>query len=349
MNFKLPALVLSLLILAQTSYAQRAPYTTIVFEEGGTYTALDGFGNLLLSVDPSPHLGDIAAAPFPNPGDDPAPLLQAAFNRKGDIYVAGGSYDFKESFQGLRVRSFSRISIARDATFTVPRGFSNALFTFQSVQATTLEGGFYTEEGGAGNIEAGIEPAPRRWTLFRFVGGEDAAGCHGNVIRDIRTWFVGKVIHLTATSSTGWNNGNRFSNFSVFAYRVGIEFSKTGLFQRNYFDNLIYQTDPFLRTRTGARRIRGVANTFLNVYFYDAVVGTQPTGGDPQGDIVLATLPVERITGNVAWITEEATGTLIIGGIMTQPVDKFVDNGVNTQIIDELHRPALHPPTPHPH
>lgn len=317
MNFKLPALVMILLILAQTSCARRAPYTTIVYEKGGAYIARDGFGHLLVATPP---------------GADPAPLLQKALNRRGDIYVAGGSYDFKLGFQGLQVRSFSRISIARDATFTVPRRFKHALFTFQSVQATTLEGGFYTERGGLGDIAAGVPPARRDWTLFRIVGGTGGNGTHSNVIRDIRTWYVRTVIDLAVTSDAGWANGNRFSNFSVFAYRVGIDFSPTGAFQRNLFDNLIYQPHPVATADAGTRNIRGRANTFFNVYFYDALRATD------EGTVE------ELITGNIAQITNEAEATLIIGGIMTQHNGKFVDNGVNTQIIDELHVRALHIP-----
>lgn len=337
MNFKLPALVLSLLILAQTGCVRRAAYTTIVYEEDGTYTARDGFGNLLPSVDPPPGngltlppVGDPPPTPFSNPGDDPAPLLQAAFDRQGDIYVAGGSYDFNGSFTGLRVRSFSRITIARDATFIVPRGFSNALFTFESVQATTLEGGFYREEPGPGILLPLGQAARRHWTLFRIVGGEDGDGTGSNVIRDIRTWYVGTVIELATTSPEGWANGNRFSNFSVFAYRVGIDFSPTGFFQRNLFDNLIYQPHPVATAETGARNIRGLANTFFNVYFYDALRLLE------DGTVE------EPITGNIAEITSEAEATLIIGGIMTQHAGKFVDNGVDTQIIDELHRQVVH-------
>lgn len=290
----------------------RPTYKTIVYQENGTYFARDNRGNLLQSLNPPDEIDSIVAFPFPNPGNDPAILIQAALNRGGEIYIDSGTYLFDNDFNGLRVSNFSRINIAKDAIFQVPSGYDGAVFIFDRVQGVCLDGGFYTEVGGA-------EEAARNWTLLRLLGDEDANGCFSNSVQNIRCWYVGVVIRLRGSTDEGWVNNNRFSNFSVYGYRVGILFSTIGSFNRNLFENLLFQPHPQRRARTGARRISGKANIFLNVCFYDA----------------LALDGSEQILQNVTNISPEACSTLIIGGIMSRPIDKFVDNGLHTQLMDE--------------
>lgn len=298
----------------------KMPYRVIVYEQDNNYFAEDSFGNLL------PFMNSDGTEPLINPNINPAPVLQAALNRQGDIYVADGSYSFNLDFQGLNIRDFSRITVAKDARFILPRGYSGEVFIFDSVQDTILDGGFYTEQGGLGDPDTGEGSAERNWTLLHFIGGSggnpDLTGTFANTIQNIRAWYVGTVIRLSGKIVNGiWGfvNGNKFSNFSVFVYRVGIQFSETGFFNRNIFENLLFQPQSTLTSETGAAQISGLANTFLNVYFIDAL-----TNGN------------EQVIGNIAELTSNAESTLIIGGVFAFPSDKFIDEGVNTQIIDEL-------------
>lgn len=220
-------------------------YTSIVYWNGSSFVAQDRFGNLLQSLSPvADPTSTITASAFPNPGPDPGVLIQAALNRGGDVYVAGGRYELASQFEKFELKNFTRVTFAKDAQIVVQNGFSGTVFELRGVQGSILEGGYFTE--------------------------------------------------ISASSSVGWVSSNHFSDFSVYAYRVGIRFSAFGHFNRNHFESITFQPHPIQTAETGIDDIRGNANLLENASFYDAIVNG-----------------VERITGLVASIYEDALSTLI--------------------------------------
>ncbi len=241
--------------------------------------------------------------------DTPDSVIKTALGRGGEIYIEGGIYDLSKNFAGFDLKTGTDLKLAQDAHIIIPSGYSGYVFRFNSgIAHCVLEGGSINE----------ANPVKRSWIGIMMQGGP--AGVYFNLIQNIRITNPYIVIDFNATAGQ-WINANTFVNINGNSFVRGIEFDFAGKrtpyvdgFDGNTFRDSQFQSGPM--TTYGVKDIRHDRNAFYNVQIWDL----------PQGSIS-------------STIDSTAENTIIIGGLMTHV--GFVDNGINTIILDSWHNSLL--------
>src|SRR3989442_8356848 len=237
--------------------------------------------------------------------DTPDTVIKTALTRGGEIYIAGGEYYLSKDFSGFDLKSLTHLKLAENSDIVVPSGYTGYVFRFSSgIGQSVIEGGQIFE----------AKPVKRNWIGIMMQGGP--YGVYFNLIENMV--ITNPYIVIDFNAATGqWINANTFVNIKGWSFVRGLEFDFKGKhtdyvdgFDGNTFRDSTFQSGPM--TTYGAKDIKHQNNAFYNVQFWD--------------------LPTGAISSS---IDASAKNTIIIGGIMTHK--DFVDNGINTTVLDAWH------------
>jgi hypothetical protein len=236
----------------------------------------------------------------------------------GDIYVRAALYELSDTFGGLQIRSFTRLTLDPTAFIEVPSGYGGAVFILASNN---------TAEVSQAEISSGVlrekQPAQHNWTAFLLQAAADqqTAGILFNKIRDTIVYepAIGMALHVTGNH--GFINANTFDFLRVWGAAVAIDFSVIAGYQLgeedfgilyNAFLNLQFQTEA-ARYQAGIQNVTGVGNAFTDTSVWDTPHDPAMTIG-PTADrtlIVGGTLGGEHaVNPNV--ITDQGRNTKIV-------------------------------------
>jgi hypothetical protein len=256
--------------------------------------------------------------------NDPGPPGPTDGTGPGHIYICDGIYKLGPSFQGFNIKSYTRLTLGPQALLRVPDlpdGYSGYVFKLEAnggkpVSHCTLEGGVIFEAHDD-NV-----PPKRKWTAILLKGLD--SGVFFNRFVSMTIFNADTGIRIVAHSqpdgkSSGWVNGNSFQFLKMSQHRIFVDFLMVGSHKdsnaginRNSFMDLECQSINGIRrepnrftTAYGIRNIRDIGNTFIDVNIWDF---PDFSPSPPQ-------IPLDA---RIANITEDATGTLIIGGVMTR-------------------------------
>jgi hypothetical protein len=246
----------------------------------------------------------------------------------GHIHIQDGNYYLSPTFDGFDLYSYTRLDLDPQACIIVPNGYGspilngtnyvfrlkNSAGTFDSTTSNCLVDGGIIKEAGH---------APQRfWTAIELQASTD--GVFLNKFMNTSIYDANIGIKFFINGPKGWINANSFQFLKMIRNRLFIEFnmdsnipykgeSINGI-HRNHFENIdcqaaISANDGF-DTLQGVKDIKHNGNTFIDVKIWDLRIGT--------------------VNSNIA---QEAEGTIILAGVMTQP--RFEDKGKGTKILDQ--------------
>jgi hypothetical protein len=274
--------------------------------------------------------------------DDSGPPGPTEVTGPGHIYIRDGIYKLRPSFQGFNVKSYTHITLGPQALIRIPdlpNGFSGNVFKFEAVDGIpvshcTLDGGIISE---AHNDNV---PPKRQWTAILLKGTDSGVFFNRFINTTIFNADTGVRLetHNQPDGKGGWVNGNSFQFLKMSQHRIFVDFLMVGPFaggntgiNRNNFMNLECQSINGLRrepdrftTAYGIKDIRDVGNSFIDVNIWDF---PDFSPSPPQ-------IPLDA---RIANITAAATGTKILGGVMTRrdfvnSNRNFVDLGKDTRV-----------------
>jgi hypothetical protein len=298
------------------------PYNYIVYHDSAGYHAEHSDGTPL------------PGTPQPTPDS----VIQIALDQlflggpsqkgPGHIYIQTAdpaAYDLSPDFTGFNVSSFTRITMDPTTVLRVPSSYEGPVFRLRSddhvgIEEVIIDGGDLRQQSGSQKfIGILLESAGTVITSPT----NPTPGVFFNRITNtvIRGAAIG--IKLSITGPGGWINGNAFQSAKMFGCGVFIDFDIPDNFyphpipgngaegrlgiHYNHFDDVQCQSDASVSV--GIRNIRHIGNMFVDVKIWDV-----PT------------------TALSATIHQDATNTIILGGILT---NRFQDNGQFTKIFDQ--------------
>lgn len=241
-------------------------------------------------------------------GPDAAAVLNQTFGPGHAVLVKSGEYDITAP---LEITKEMLLEFEPNALLWVPSGYDQYVIGLgDAVADSVIRGGFVRESGEKERLWDGIR-------LHEHAGGPGLSGVAANSIEDMKIWDCRAGIRLLVAHPDGWINGNVFRDIRMYRPDVAIDFDvplpppldSSATINRNLFENIVVQCG--YNTTVGVSAIRHRANVFVDTKIWDI---------DKNPDASTAT------------IHPAATGTMILGGIMTK--QNFVDDGQETQIID---------------
>jgi hypothetical protein len=213
------------------------------------------------------------------------PVLQQALDQNflqdptsgygaGDIYVRSALYEFSDAFNGLELRSFTRLTFDPTAILEVPSNYGGAVFVLASNNTAEVS---QAEVGGG--IVREKQPAQHRWTAFllQATADQQTAGILFNKIRDTIVYEPATGVALHVTGSHGFINANTFEFLRVWGAAVAVDFSVVPGYQLgeedfgilyNSFSRLQFQTEA-ARYQAGIQNVTGVGNMFTETSVWD--------------------------------------------------------------------------------
>lgn len=314
-------LLLSYTITTTDTFGQSSPVTSyhgiIVYENGGTYYAIDSKNNVLVS-------STIAET-----------AIRTALARGGEIFVGGGTYNLSNGFSGFDITSDTHLNLSADTRIVVPSGYSGYVFRFYGGaipnRDSILQGGQISE----------ADPVKRNWIAILMQGGTPH-GVFFNYIENMVITDPYIVIDFSATTGQ-WINANTFVNIHGTTFVRGIEFDFKGShlnndgFDGNTFKDLQFQSGPM--TAYGAKDIQTIDTYFFNVQFWDLPSGAISTSIDPTAS---STVIVGGLMTYGNFI-DKGTNTIILdswhGALQSSNAT------ISSEIIKGTYQPAVHIPT----
>lgn len=231
----------------------------------------------------------------------PETVLQAAYDRKGSIFISDDVYTMSGSFAGLKIRGQSWINASYNTKFIVPNGYTGDMFIVDvNDNAGGSNNSYYITTNGNIEIKEAGTPA-KLWNGLDIKLNGINMGCSSCKFEGLNFYNPGVGILFNLTDITCWLTSNTFENINIVKPKVGVEW-RTGVTDQSWSSSLHFNE---VQIQYDADSSRGWKTIHGNNHIYS---------GCEVWDNQLSTVTPNHYT---AHFTQYCTNQLIIGGIMT--------------------------------